>query len=221
MCELLGLAFNLPVSPSVSFRGFRHRGKDNPHGWGLAFYPDESAQIFKEPIEVGLSNLSEFIKDYSLVRGKILVAHVRQRSAGTPAHRNTHPFSRELNGRDYVFAHNGTLHSYKGTLELGRFKPVGDTDSEYAFCYLLNCIEDRGIQNWQESDFSWLHGELAQINNYEDFNCLLSDGTHLFCYYDKQGYNGLCFVHRKVPYGTIRMEDEDLKVDLDKARNPE
>ena len=36
MCELLGLAFNKPISPSLSFRGFRHRGERNPDGWGLA-----------------------------------------------------------------------------------------------------------------------------------------------------------------------------------------
>jgi len=30
MCELLGLNFKLPVSPSFSFRGFRHRSEGNP-----------------------------------------------------------------------------------------------------------------------------------------------------------------------------------------------
>jgi len=50
MCELLAMSFNLPVRPNISFRGFRHRGESNPHGWGIAFYPDESAQIIKEPI---------------------------------------------------------------------------------------------------------------------------------------------------------------------------
>lgn len=36
MCELLGLNFNQPVRCSLSFRGFRHRGEDNLHGWGVA-----------------------------------------------------------------------------------------------------------------------------------------------------------------------------------------
>ncbi|RSN77202.1 class II glutamine amidotransferase, partial [Candidatus Methanodesulfokora washburnensis] len=39
MCELLGMSFNLPVNPRISFRGFRLRGKYNRDGWGLAFYP--------------------------------------------------------------------------------------------------------------------------------------------------------------------------------------
>lgn len=37
MCELLGLCFNLPVRPDIPFKGFRHRGANNPDGWGIAF----------------------------------------------------------------------------------------------------------------------------------------------------------------------------------------
>ena len=33
MRQLLGLAFNKLVRPSLSFRGFRHRAGCNPHGW--------------------------------------------------------------------------------------------------------------------------------------------------------------------------------------------
>jgi len=39
MCELLGLCFNQPIQPKISFKGFRRRGKYNPNGWGLALYP--------------------------------------------------------------------------------------------------------------------------------------------------------------------------------------
>jgi len=109
MCELLGMSFNLSVRPSISFRGFRYRGENNPHGWGLAFYPDESVQIVKEPIKAKKSSLSKFLQDYQEVRSKVFVAHVRYTSVGSKSHKNTHPFYRELSGKEYVFAHNGTL----------------------------------------------------------------------------------------------------------------
>ena len=46
MCELLGLSFNQPISPSLSFRGFKFRSeKDkNPDGWGIAYYPHDFSQ---------------------------------------------------------------------------------------------------------------------------------------------------------------------------------
>ena len=219
MCELLGMSFNLPVTPKISFKSFRRRGKKNPHGWGLAFYPDKSAQIFKEPISAMESLLSRFVENYKEMKSKIFIGHVRYASVGTKSYKNTHPFQRELNGKEYVFAHNGTLSNYKN-LKLGRFKPLGETDSEYIFCHLLKCFEERGINNWKKDDFEWLETKLREINEYGDFNCIFSDGEHLFCYYDKEGYNGLCFVHRKPPYGKIHLADKDWEIDLAEEKDP-
>lgn len=220
MCELLGMSFNFSVRPSISFRGFRQRGESNPDGWGIAFYPDESVQVIKEPIKARRSSLSKFLQDYPEIKSKIFVGHVRYASKGSITHKNTHPFSRELNGKEYVFAHNGTLRNYRG-LKPGKFKPVGETDSEYAFCYLLNCLEERNITQWKEEDFDWLAGILREINECGDFNCIFSDGIHLFCYYDKHGYNGLCFDQRKPPYDKIRLLDEDWEINLAEEKNPE
>ena len=218
MCELLGMSFNLPIRPKISFRGFRYRGENNPHGWGVAFYPDKSVQVIKEPIKSKESLLSKFLQDYQEVKSKIFIAHVRYTSVGLKSHRNTHPFQRELKGIEYVFAHNGTLYNYRN-LKPGRFKPIGETDSEYVFCYLLNCIEERNIVQWQKDDFAWLGRKLKEINKYGNFNCIFSDGNHLFCYYDKDGYNGLCFVQRKPPYGRIRLLDEDWEINLDEEKS--
>jgi len=63
VCELLALNFNVPIKANLSFRGFKKRGKYNPEGWGIAYYPDESAQIFKEPLSAEKSELSNFLKD--------------------------------------------------------------------------------------------------------------------------------------------------------------
>ncbi|NLA46971.1 MAG: hypothetical protein GX866_05445 [Firmicutes bacterium] len=53
------------VQPNFSFRGFVHRGSDNPHGWGIAYYPDceFAAQIIQEPLQ----------SNYSFFAGDILV----------------------------------------------------------------------------------------------------------------------------------------------------
>lgn len=219
MCELLGMSFNQPIRPSLSFRGFRQRGQSNPHGWGIAYYPDESVQVIKEPIQGDSSSLSEFIKNYQEIKSKIFIAHVRYTSGTPVAYKNTHPFQRELNGREFVFAHNGTLHNYRA-LETGRFTRIGETDSEYAFCHILNSVESEQINCWTTKNFKWLHDKLKEINNYGNFNCILSDGKYLFCYYDKNGYNGLCFVHRKAPYSQVQLLDEDFQVNLAKEKNP-
>jgi len=68
---------------------------------------------------------------------------VRQATRGHPCFENTQPYRRELAGRAHVFAHNGDLGDAESfrELRLGRALPMGTTDSEYAFCALLNALE--------------------------------------------------------------------------------
>ena len=213
------MTFNLPVKPSFSFRGFRLRGGDNPDGWGLAFYPDNSVQVFKESKIAIESQLSNFLRDYEQMQSRVFVAHVRKASSGNLSHSNTHPFSRESNGKEYVFAHNGTLRSHKKRLVLERFKPIGETDSEHLFCYLLNCIADRKIDVWNIKDFEWFAAKLKEINNLGKVNCILSDGKFLLCYHDINGYKGLKFVHRQPPYGIAELLDEDYAINLKEEKD--
>ncbi|MBF0121284.1 MAG: class II glutamine amidotransferase [Desulfobacterales bacterium] len=220
MCELLGMSFNLPIKPNISFRGFCQRGEHNPDGWGIAYYPDESVQIFKEPKKTNQSFLSRFLKNYDLLISKIIISHVRLTSGTIITHKNTHPFHRELNGKDYVFAHNGTLHSYR-SLKLEYYKPVGDTDSEYAFCHLLHSIKAEQIDGWDNKNFEWLTQKFQEINSKGSFNCIFSDGKYLFCYHDKHGYRGLNFLQRKPPYSKIKLLDEDWEVNLSAEKDPE
>ncbi|MGC9517923.1 MAG: class II glutamine amidotransferase [Methanomicrobiales archaeon] len=220
MCELLGLNFNYEIIPKFSFKAFRNRGSNNPHGWGLAFYPDKSCQVIKEPLKAGESTLSEFVQTYPQIKSRIIMAHVRYNSVGEPDYRNTHPFQRELNGLEYTFTHNGTLSRYKNDFLTHKYKPVGSTDSEAVFCHLLNLIHDEEISLDNSEGFDWLWRELRTINDYGDFNCIFSDGVHLFCYHDENGYNTLSYLQRKAPYGSVQLLDEDFEIDLMKEKNP-
>ncbi|MHA1785472.1 MAG: class II glutamine amidotransferase [Candidatus Helarchaeota archaeon] len=219
MCELLGLSFNLPVKPNISFIGFRKRSKANPHGWGVAYYPDKAALIIKEPIKATDSLISKFIAEKFTIQSKIFIAHVRKASVGRISYKNTHPFSRELNGREYVFIHNGTIFNYK-KLKIKDFKPIGNTDSEHFFCYLLQLIKDKNIRSWEHEDFKWLNSKLNEINNFGKLNIMISDGRHLFCYKDKNETKSLYYIHRKFPFPKIHLRDEDWDINLADIKDP-
>ena len=221
MCELLGLSFNRPVRPNLSFKGFRLRGEANPDGWGIAYYPDKSVQVIKEPLEAEESLLSEFIELYPKIKSKIFISHVRLNSTAPPAHMNTHPFGRELNGANFVFAHNGNLTDYQKDFDTSTFKSIGKTDSEAAFCHLLNRIKDNNIKFSVKSSYKWLLDELKYINNYGKFNCIFSDGEHLFCYYDMNGFKSLFYLHREAPYDHTYLSDEHFDIHLKKQEETE
>jgi glutamine amidotransferase len=224
MCELLGMSFAKPVAASISMRDFALRGEENADGWGLAWYPDQSASVIKEPIKWRASPHTGFLENYPRLSSPIYIAHVRHRTTGgDPTHADTHPFSRELNGHDYCFAHNGTLLGPFWELPLGRYHPIGKTDSEHMFCHILGQLADHENQLSDEAGWRWLHAKLTELNRQGRINCLLSDGQRLFSYFDAAGWKGLTFSKMYVRGNKIsHLEDETVQIDLkeDESVNP-
>jgi predicted glutamine amidotransferase len=77
-----------------------------------------------------------------------VVGHVRRATQGAPALANSQPFVRELGGRMHVFVHNGDLSGLPAPRPGAAFRPVGDTDSERAFCGLLERLRPA----WRAAD---------------------------------------------------------------------
>src|SRR5690606_7181880 len=109
-------------------------------------------------------------------------AHVRRANRGRVGLENTHPFTRELWGRAWTFAHNGQLKGVKKK-PLGAFRPIGATDSEHAFCWMLERLRSRfsalPARPALESALEEMLGELAPLGV---LNVLLSEGRCLYVY---------------------------------------
>jgi predicted glutamine amidotransferase len=216
MCELMGMCFSRPISADFTIREFAIRCQENADGWGLAWYPDRSLAVIKEPVRWQMSQYTGFLEKYQRLLSPIYIAHVRHRTVGgEPTHADTHPFAREFRGREYCFAHNGTLTNLSSEFPLGRYLPIGRTDSEYLFCILMEGVARRDRDLETQSDWRWLHEMVAALNERGKLNCLLSDGRRLFCYRDAAGFKGLSF--RKVnirSHETRRFEDQEFQVSL-------
>ena len=207
MCELLGLNFKLPVSPSFSFRGFRHRSEGNPHGWGIARYEGKACQILKEAIDAQESKLAEFVRDYDLFQSQIFIGHVRDATRGNHTLQNTHPFKRVFRSREVILAHNGTMDSLPLDKMEMKYIPVGETDSEHIFCALLATL---AADETQFTDYKKIERVLTEFNKLGKMNLLFSEGEHLYIYRDKEGHNGLCLTERISPFGVRSVKGRGL-----------
>jgi glutamine amidotransferase len=218
----MGLSFARPISADFSIREFGVCGEENADGWGLAWYPDHAVAVVKEPVRWGQTPYVSFLENYTGLRSSLYIAHVRHKTVGgEPTYADTHPFVRELNGREYCFTHNGTLHGLNGQPP-GRYRPVGCTDSERAFCMLMEAIACGHDPLAGDEDWRWLHGQLAALNDGGQLNCLLCDGDRLFCYHDWGGYKGLTFRRVRMPdLDTRRFEDAQWTVDLGEEKSNE
>jgi len=194
MCELLGMNARHPTDVNHSLALLRPRGGEiGPHadGWGVAFYEGRDARIFKEPVPASESRCLAFISEYNY-RSEMVIGHIRKANPSNigRASANTHPFSRELGGRSWVFAHNGKLPGLKEDSEfaLGQFQPIGETDSEHAFCFLLDQIAQASDGQILGADelLKVLQKPMGALGEFGEFNILMSDGVHLIVFANRK-----------------------------------
>jgi glutamine amidotransferase len=210
---------NVPTDIVFSFTGFAMRGgrTDTHHdGWGIAFFEGAGVRLFVDHQAAVASPVAELIKRYP-IKSKNVIAHIRKATQGHVALENCHPFVRELWGRYWVFAHNGDLKEFHPALT-GAFRPVGNTDSELAFCFILQQLRARfGDVAPALTELRAALAELVRgIAAHGAFNLMLSDGSALFAHCSTR----LCYVVRRYPFVTAQLSDEDVSVDFSQVTTP-
>jgi predicted glutamine amidotransferase len=209
MCELLGMNANVPTDVMFSFTGLATRADEHKDGFGIAFFEGHGLRHFVDHHSARVSPLAELVKRYP-IKSDNVIAHIRKATQGQVALENTHPFVRELWGRYWVFAHNGNLKDFEPRLH-GAFKPVGQTDSERAFCWLMQELAKAHADVPSVTELSCTLRELvAQLARHGTFNMLLSNGQALWAH----GTSKLHYLLRAHPFGRVALQDEDLSVDL-------
>ena len=220
MCELLGMSANVPTDICFSFTGLMQRGGNTgPHrdGWGIAFYEGRGCRTFHDPHPSAGSEIARLVQNYP-IKSELVISHIRRANRGRVCLENTHPFSRELWGRPWVFAHNGQLRGVK-RLALRFYQPVGSTDSEHAFCWLLDRLRARFPQPPRRPETLWhhLHAWSQELSPRGVLNYLLSDARHLYAHCGTQ----LAWLTRRAPFGEARLMDAELVVDFQRETTPE
>jgi glutamine amidotransferase len=157
-----------------SFTGFATRAEEHKDGFGIAFFEDKGVRLFVDSHSARESPVAEMVRRYP-IRSQNIVAHIRKATQGRVALENTHPFVRELWGRYWVFAHNGDLKGFAPRLH-GAFRPVGATDSERAFCWLMQELAKAhaGVPGIAETSTT-LAELLPQVARHGVFNAMLSN----------------------------------------------
>ncbi len=218
MCELLGMSANVPTDIVFSFTGLMQRGgRTGPHrdGWGIGFYEGRGLRLFQDPRASSESEVAQLVQRYP-IKSEVVIGHIRQANVGRVCLANTHPFVRELWGRNWCFAHNGQLADFRPALSF--YRAVGDTDSESAFCDLLNRIRTSFPEAVPvEVLLPELVAACAAYRQHGVFNCLLSDGDWLFSFCSTK----LAYITRRAPFGPAHLRDADMSVDFHAETTPD
>lgn len=182
MCELFAISSKKPTAVTYSLNEFAALGsglRHNRDGWGIAYAKDRDAFLVKEPKPAANSIWAKFVADNAL-RTNHVIAHVRYATRGNHTMENTHPFRRALGRHTHFFAHNGTLRGIEEAVDKTAltYRPIGETDSEIAFCLLLSRLKPL----YASDDVPPVEARL------EVFTCVCHDmkklGSSNFLYFD-------------------------------------
>ena len=189
MCELLALSSSQPARLTFSLQTLAAHGGtggSSHDGWGVAFYQGQDVALFREPSAAAGSALVRYLESQGPATN-LAISHIRHATRGAVSLANTQPFVRELGGRTHGFAHNGDLPGiYRSeALALGPFRPVGQTDSEHAFCALLARLSAL----WEAESMPPLDARLLVLDRFAvdlralgPANFLYADGDALFAH---------------------------------------
>lgn len=188
MCELFAISSRFPVTVDLSLETFsRHGGLSGPHkdGWGIAYYEAGDVRLIKDTTAASQSPWVRFVEGRHLC-SQLVISHIRRATVGGVELRNIQPFVRELGGRVHAFAHNGHC---PGVVSDDRFRlrhcrPVGETDSEHAFCALLGRLQELwlnigGVPPLAERA-AIVDGFAAELRSLGPANFLYADSDALF-----------------------------------------
>ncbi len=204
MFELLGVSAQYPVTLEMSLQELMQRAElSNPHGWGVAFYEQNDAYVFREPRPASESNLANLLAQGG-IESHLVLSHIRKATTGPVGLRNTHPFMREFNGRMHSFAFNGNVPAvFDLDLTLNRFFPIGETDAEFAFCWLLQQLTSEvDTVDWKRSALI-LKSFGDQLATMGPANFLYSDSLYLYAYSSRRSHSdgvhppGLHYITRR------------------------
>jgi len=242
-CQLLGMNCATPTDFTFSLKGFCKRGGEtdiHSDGWGVAFYEGKGIRQFHDSSPASTSPMADFLGT-NRIRTYNMMSHLRYATVGEVELSNVHPFCREMWGINFAFAMNGDIPMFKRdpysmlqALEPNTspckderyYHPVGNTDSEAAFCAILNALR---VQFQQLPSLPVLKDALHKLCDeiiIEDpegtiMNFLLTCGPDNLWVYSWPGsrpgskvWNGLHYTTRAYPFTTSRLTDLEYEVDF-------
>lgn len=220
MCQLLGMNSFKPAQLSFSLEGFIRRGgetDEHADGWGMAHYEAQQCRLLIDPQPSARSELAVWAAR-NAHHSRNVIAHIRKATQGGISPSNCHPFVRRLWGKDWSFAHNGNLDTTRLD-PLRGFVRVGQTDSEWAFCLLMDVLSAEFGE--EAPTLAEIRGVLAaatrRIAACGTFNFMLSDGEVLFVHRSTE----LHYVQRVHPFGRAHLVDCPLGIDFSRINHPD
>jgi predicted glutamine amidotransferase len=178
MCRVFGCVASEPVSVRHELLDAENpmirQSEEHDSGWGMATYRRADGET---PVRVRFPQAAYADGDFLGVtdtRARIFNVHVRRATIGGLKPENTHPFALG----NYTFSHNGTIIDFMKLLGPDVKSPVGDTDSEVLFNFLMYVFDPGDVVGSLRRGIA----QVVERSPFSGLNFLFSDGELLYAY---------------------------------------
>jgi transglutaminase-like putative cysteine protease/predicted glutamine amidotransferase len=222
--DILALSFDSVSSPSIRVKLPEQLEGTHALGWGIAWYPNDNqaAIVKKDPVARGTNVQMEALADWNNFRSTVFFCKAKGAASGY-THHETQPFTRSFAGQDWLFMHNGDLdkprlaqlHQNKSRF----LEPIGHTDSELAFCYLLGKVMGTEARKLSDVPCEMLLEWFLQLDALGSADMCISDGITLACFYGTQSYRKLYYTRLTPPDCPMHFNSEAMAFGMDDPRD--
>ncbi len=222
MSEFLAINFDMLSSPSLTIKNINNFSVNN--GWGFAWYPndDYSSLMIKDSRQQDINELSTVVNDWDNFRSTIFMCKTKGISKQYTLH-DVQPFRWSYAGKDWLFLHNGTCDikvlTEKHDLQSGFLVPLGNTDSELLFCYLLGKIQQSGFTELNKKSARLISTCLKELEAFGTLDLILTDSKTLFVYHGENSEKEIYVSKLLSEYFTKKIESESISIEMEDPRD--
>ncbi len=222
--DILAISLDSKGSPSINISLSDTTVGTHSHGWGFALYPEDhsSAMVTKDPEARGKQVLVDAITDWANFRSTVFFFKVRGAGKGYN-HTQAQPFSRSFAGRDWLFTHNGDLDKVELEKLHGSnsrlLEPMGNTDSELAFCNLLTRIQEGSARKIADINPFELHSWFQKFDALGSADMYFTDGDSIVCFHGTQSPKQMYHARIQPPNNQELYSSEAVKISLSDPRD--
>jgi transglutaminase-like putative cysteine protease/predicted glutamine amidotransferase len=222
--DILALSFDSLSSPSIKLKLPAKLQGSHSLGWGVAWYPEDkqAAIVKKDPAARGKEIQMDSLADWNHYRSTLFFCKAQGAAKGY-THHETQPFSRSFAGCDWLFIHNGDLDKHKLAALMqdksGFLEPLGKTDSEMAFCYLLAKVQEISARKLSDVPNETLLGWFHELDALGSADMYISDGVTFACFYGSQSERQLFYTRLIPPNNQFPFDSESLMLQMNDPRD--
>ncbi len=222
--DILALSFDSLSSPSIQVKLPDQVYGSHPLGWGVAWYPndDQAAIVKKDPVARATTVQMEKLADWNTFRSTVFFCKAKGAAKGY-THNETQPFTRSFAGQEWLFMHNGDLDKVKLAqmhLDKSRFlEPLGKTDSELAFCYLMGKVMETEARKLGDVPSELMLSWFEQLDTLGSADMCISDGLTLACFYGTRSARKLYYSRIQPPDHAQQFDSETIELQLNDPRD--